>query len=115
MDQLYEWKTIGFQLIVDEDVKDLMEQFQNDKPMRDEIEKIMERHSTRNRTFFSERMDTFQNVVLSELQGKLSISDQSLSGAKNVSLVLSSCLIDFQTKLSYRLPSVTWWGRGCVA
>ncbi|XP_022805985.1 uncharacterized protein LOC111343109 isoform X2 [Stylophora pistillata] len=69
LDQLSEWKTIGFQLIVDEDVKDLMEQFQNDKPTRDEIEKIMEKHSTRNRTFFSERMDTFQNVVLSELQG----------------------------------------------
>ena len=52
-----------------------MEQFQNDKPTRDEIEKIMEKHSTRNRTFFSARMDTFENVVLSELQGKFSIND----------------------------------------
>ncbi|XP_022805986.1 serine/threonine-protein phosphatase 6 regulatory ankyrin repeat subunit C-like [Stylophora pistillata] len=54
----------GFQLILDEDVKDLMLQFQNDKPTRDEIEKIIEKYSSLNRTFLSAKFD----VVLSVLQ-----------------------------------------------
>ncbi|PFX28594.1 hypothetical protein AWC38_SpisGene6672 [Stylophora pistillata] len=73
LDHLSEWKAKGFQLILDEEVKDLMEQFQNNKPTRDEIEKIIEKHTSLNRNFLSARF----NVVLSELQAPMRLANNS--------------------------------------
>ena len=67
----------GFQLIVDEDVKDLIAQFQNDKlkaieekledkPTREEMEKMIQKLSEFGFAVLSARLDE----VLSELKGK---------------------------------------------
>ncbi|PFX22728.1 Ankyrin-1 [Stylophora pistillata] len=85
-DQLSKWKTKGFQMIVDEDVIDLIAQFQKDsleviqekledKPTREEIEIMLQKLSSFHHSFLSAKF----GEVLSELKDIKAIALNQMS------------------------------------